>query len=417
MDKTLGHNKQASNQHDGNITEPYHKPYRWLMLALLWFLYFSFGVVARSAAPLVTPMIRDLHMSYGQMGLVLGSWQLTYIAFAITAGVIMDRWGVRKSIFAGALVIGLSSGLRFFSMGFITLLFFVALFGIGGPMISIGAPKTISLWFRGKERGTAVGIYTTGPWIGGMIALAATNGVVLPLTGHSWRLAFVCYGAMTCGFAGLWLLLARDADPEGSLERFSTINVLIRLLKVRNVWIILLSGLLAFAIMHGYTSWLPKILENAGMSPAMAGVASAAPFLASIPAVLIIPRLTPPPLRGRIIALLALLAGLAIMWVVAADLPLTIGLLLFGATGSCLFPLLVLVLMETPEVGSKYLGSAAGVFFCVAEIGGFFGPFIVGFLVDLTGNFFSGASFLACLGVAVFGLTFFLKVRPATEKK
>ena len=97
---------------------PHQRPYRWLILALLWLLYFSFGVVTRSPSPLVTPIIQDLKMSYGQMGFVLGSWQMTYIALAIFAGVIMDRWGIRRAIFFGALVIGLSAVLRSASTGF-----------------------------------------------------------------------------------------------------------------------------------------------------------------------------------------------------------------------------------------------------------------------------------------------------------
>jgi hypothetical protein len=72
-------------------------------------------------------------------------------------------------------------------------------------------------------------------------------------------------------------------------------------------------------------------------------------------------------------------------------------------------PLLVLALMETPEVASKYLGSATGVFFCVSEIGGFLGPFIVGYLVDLTGMFLAGALFLSGLGLMIFVLMLFLK--------
>ncbi|MBT8362283.1 MAG: hypothetical protein KJO32_15140, partial [Deltaproteobacteria bacterium] len=75
---------------------PHQQPYRWVILLLLWLLYFSFGVVIRAPSPLVSPILHDLHMSYGQMGFVLGSWQMTYIVFAIGAGVIMDRWGLRR---------------------------------------------------------------------------------------------------------------------------------------------------------------------------------------------------------------------------------------------------------------------------------------------------------------------------------
>lgn len=385
---------------------PHQRPYRWLILALLWLLYFSFGVVTRSPSPLVTPIIQDLKMSYGQMGFVLGSWQMTYIALAIFAGVIMDRWGIRRSIFVGALVIGLSAVLRSASTGFFSLLFFVALFGAGGPMISIGCPKTISTWFKGKERGTAVGIYTTGPWIGGMASLAATNSVVMPLTDYSWRMTFVWYGVMTFFFAGLWWALTRRADVETSTERFNVLRMLADLFKIRRVRLILLSGLLAFGIMHGYFAWLPKILENGGMSPARAGVFSALPFLTSIPAVLIFPRLVQPRYRGWLIGLIALLAGLSIFWVVILQWQPIPGLLVFGISGPCLMPLLVLSLMDTPEVAQKYLGSATGVFFCVAEVGGFLGPFMVGYLVDVFGDFSAGGLFLVGLGAAILYLMF-----------
>jgi len=97
------------------------------MLALLSLLYTTFGIVARSIFPLVTPILADLGLSYSQMGLILGSWQLTYIFAALVAGTILDRWGVRKSIFTGAMVIGLSAALRYFADGFITMLMAVAL--------------------------------------------------------------------------------------------------------------------------------------------------------------------------------------------------------------------------------------------------------------------------------------------------
>jgi fucose permease len=55
------------------------------------------------------------------------------------------------------------------------------------------------------------------------------------------------------------------------------------------------------------------------------------------------------------------------------------------------------------------LGAAGGMFFCVAEIGGFAGPFLMGVLMDLTGTFMAGALFLACLCLAIVAFTYFLK--------
>ena len=55
------------------------------------------------------------------------------------------------------------------------------------------------------------------------------------------------------------------------------------------------------------------------------------------------------------------------------------------------------------------MGSAGGMFFCIAEIGGFSGPFLIGALVDISGAFMTGAIFLVavCIGIAL--LTFFLR--------
>ena len=393
--------------------EPYQRRYRWVILFLVWLLYAAFGLVSRSIAPLVTPILKDLNMSYSQMGIILGSWQLTYIGVAIIAGAIIDKWGIRKSLFIGTVIIGLSAVLRYFPSGFGTFLLVVAVFGIGGPLISIGAPKTISSWFRGKSRGTAVGIYTTGPWIGGLLALSVTNSFVMPLTGYSWRLTFVCYGCLVFVIALLWWFLARDIKQTGATEGEGIGKTFSRLIKIRNVRLILIMGPLSFAIMHGFTNWLPKIMESVGMSPSISGFVSSIPVMAGIPAVLVIPRLVPPRLRGRILAILALAVTAALLVSVnTSGAPMFVGLVLFGIASSSLFPIVILILMDTPEVGERHMGLAGGIFFCVAEIGGFTGPLVMGTLADLTGSFHAGAFFLASLSLMIFMMTLLLKAAP-----
>lgn len=93
-------------------------------------------------------------MSYGQIGLILGSWQRIYIVVEIIAGTVIDKLGVRRSLFAGVIIIGLSAALRYFPSGFMSFLPAVALVGVGGPLISIGTPRTLSVWFIGKSRRT-----------------------------------------------------------------------------------------------------------------------------------------------------------------------------------------------------------------------------------------------------------------------
>jgi cyanate permease len=384
------------------------------MLFLLWLLYAAFGLIQRSIAPLVTPILKDLHLSYTQMGFILGSWQLTYIAAALVAGTIIDRWGVRKSLFAGATTLGLSSALRYFANGFGPMLGAVALSGVGGPMISVGSPKAISIWFRGKSRSTAVGIYLTGGWIGGIFSLALTNSFIMPLVGQSWRHTFLLYGALTFSAAFVWLLFARDVAESSASGNAGMFSLFGRLIKIRNVQVVLALGLLTFAIFHALSNWLPIILESRGLSPAFAGAAASLPLASGIPGLLIVPRLVPSQLRGRFLALSAglTLASLFLVMTTSGGLQLA-ALILVGIIVSPFVPILTLILMDSPEVGSAYMGSAGGLFFCVSEIGGFAGPLIMGAIVDVTGGFWAATLFFAVLCLAFFALTFFLKTERA----
>jgi len=380
------------------------------MLALLWLLYASFGIIYRSLSPLITPILADLNMSYSQMGFVLGSWQLTYIGAAVMAGFLIDRWGIRRSLFFGTIVISLSVGLRYFSQGFGTFLPIVALFGIGGPLISVGSPKTIALWFQGKDRGTAVGIYLTGPWLGGAFAFAATNRFIMPLMGHNWRLTFALYGFVTLAIAAVWWFLARDVETGDGRKDIGMRRVFKALVKVRNVQVILVLGFLTFSITHGFMNWLPKIFESKGFSPTMAGYASSAPLLAGIPSLLVLPRIIPPHRRGSAIGIMAAAVALSIwLFFTLTGPPMFVALILYGVTSCTLVPLLTLLLMETPEVGQKYMGSAGGLFFCISEIGGFMSPFVVGVLVDWTGAFLAAGYFVIALALAIFCMSFMIR--------
>jgi len=379
------------------------------MLGLAWLLYFAFGVVMSAFAPLVTPIIRDLNISYSQMGFILGAYPLTYVVVATIAGAVMDRWGIRRSLLFGILVIGVSACLRYFAIGFSTMYIFAAIFGLGGPMISVGCPKTISLWFTGKERAIAVSVYTTGPTVGRLAVLSLTNAVVMPLVGDSWRMTFVVYGMVAFTAGAAWLILARDVKTSTE-KGMGIVRVFVDLIKIRKVQIILALGFLNMAIANGFSNWLPKLLENGGLSPEIAGFASSLPILAGLPAVLVIPRLTPLRMRNAVVIAGGLL-GAIVLFLIATSKggTLVTGLLLFGIARQCTTPILMLMLMDSPEIGPAHMGSVGGMFFCIAEAGGFAGPAIMGATVDMTGGFLTGVSLLAGFSMLMAVMALFLK--------
>jgi cyanate permease len=381
---------------------PQESSFRWIMLGLVWLLYFSFGITQASIAPLAVPIIDDLDMTYGQMGFVLGAWQLIYIVTAYPIGVLIDKIGMRKSLFIGVLLIWLSLILRGLVSDFSGLFLSVAIFGFGGPIISIGAPKVISLWFIGNERGFAAGFYSTGPVIGASLALGTAASLVVPLTG-SWRGISAVYGIVVMVTMIMWLLFAKEIEDDNKDESQSTLTILKNLINIRNVQVILILAIATFLLNHGLNNWLPTLLQEKSMTIAQAGFWTAIATIAGVSGSIIIPSIAGRGYRVIALAVIFLVASSTTFGLtVFTDMPLFVVLIVSGIVRAPMMPILTLILMETKGVGSANIGAAVGLFFAAAEIGGFGGPFILGILRDFSGSMNTGLIFLSvCVGLLV----------------
>jgi CP family cyanate transporter-like MFS transporter len=385
--------------------------YRWLILSMGWLIYFCFGLINTAVAPLVAPIMLDLSLSYTQMGVIAGAWQLVYIFTAQPLGLLIDRLGVYRSLLLGGVIISASSLLRALTSGFWGLFASVALFGVGGPLVSIGTPKLISVWFSGAERGTASGINASASAVGSMAALALTNSLALPALGE-WRAVFLGYGALSVAVTAIWLLLGRRSSSLENKANSSPLGAGQRgevryLLRHRNVWILVGIGVAAFLTNHALKNWLPRVLELKGLSPVDAGYATSVLALSGILGSLTIPRLSYR-MRSRrlMIALILLVSGASILAIgMGAGGSLWAGLVCTGFLMRSLMPLLLLMLMEMPEVGAERMGAVGGLFFSLGEIGGFLGPFMMGYMRDLTGSFLFGIYSLTVITeAAILGL-------------
>ena len=370
---------------------------RWLVLFGVWSIYCTFGLVVTSLAPLVKLIEHDLAMSHAEMGTVMGAWQLVYIAAALPCGILLDRLGSRWALLLGALCVAASAYFRSQADSFPGLLAAVMLFGIGGPIVSAGAPKVITHWFQGQSRGLAMGIYITGPAVGGVVSLTLTHGWLLPYFEQDWRKILALWGALAALSGVLWFALASlpgirpIADERQSSAHTPHRQLVLGLLARPAVRLVLAMAVGVFLISHALSNWLPEMLVHGGMSPVAAGYWSAIPTIIGIIGSLSIPRLAIPARRFRILALLCgamLLASLLLQF--SAPTLLLPGLILQGIARSTLTTVLVLILVELPDIGARHAGMASGLFFGAGEIGGMLGPLILGVLYDATHGFATG---------------------------
>lgn len=401
---------------DASKTDAPPHPFRWAMLAGVWLLYFAFAASIASIAPLVYRVMLDLGMNRAEMGTVLAAWQLTYIFCAVPCGGLLDKFGPRRTMFAAMLVIALSVALRGLASDYATLLLAVMVFGIGGPLISSGAPKVVATWFVGKERGFGMGIYFTGNATGGIVTVALTNSVFLPAASGDWRDLMFYYALFIVGAGIVWLIISahpasRDMEAKLKAEpKMRSRDVFIELVKDPIVRLVLLLGLFILFYNHGMNHWLPDLLGSYGMTPSEAGYWAAIPTLFGMIASLSLPRMATPERRFKILCGLFVCAAIAALLVWSASGPLlAVGLVLQGMCRGAMTSISILLLIESGDGNTNRVGAASGLYFSVGEIGGVLGPMSMGALAHATGNF--DASLFMMFGIACLLMLILLRLR------
>lgn len=365
------------------------------MLGLGAAIYFAFGLVSSAIAVLVTPIRMDLGLSFSQMGMILGSWQLIYIAVSIPLGLLIDRIGLRSALSFGALMMAASALTRAYAFDFSSMLIAVGLFGIGGPIVSIGLPKLVATWFPARARGIATAAYITAVTLGSAVGLAATEPLLLPWLGD-WRALYRALALFTLLLTLAWTLWGRSRPnqqaPSPPLRWRAALGQVARSPAVLMISIL---GLTGFLIGHGINSWLPQMLESRGFDAVASGGLATLPRLSAVLGGLLAAQATRAlggAARAAAVVLVISAIGLCSLLLDTPTSVLAIALMLVGLVSATIMPLSSVMLMERPEVGSERMGVAMGFYFAVGEIGGFGGPALLGLTLDLTGTFTLGIS-------------------------
>lgn len=387
------------------------KLYRWVLLGGIWAIYFCFGLIIVSMAPLIPVIASELDISNGTMGAILGTWPLVYIVSAIPCGILLDKLSPRLALLLATVFMAASVLLRGLAPDQLTLFLAVGVFGLGGPLISVGAPKYAARWFQGQHRGFAIGFCTTGPVLGSAVALAITPSWLMSLMGDEWRQVMFVFAGLTLAVGGLWWIIAshpfalESDEVEASHSSFSG-RVILQIITNPAVLVMLVMGAGVFFINHSIINWLPEILRSKGLSATQSGLWASAATVIGIAGLLVVPRLAIP--QRRLLILMAIFVTMSVASVLLLSPSLQIlpvGLLLIGLTRMPATGIVLLLLMETPGVDSKHHGLLGGIFFVGAEIGGALGPLSIGLLSNSSGDFGSSLWALAGVNAALFALT------------
>ena len=376
-------------------------------------VYFAFGVILLAIPPMVEEVRAELDISRGMLGFALGAWALLYIVTAPPAGRIIDRLGLRRSLTAGSLLVAASAALQAGAQGVVMLWLAIGIIGIGGPLVSLSAPKLVAVWFANPhERALAVGFYTSAPAIGGVFALLLTNSVLLPLFGD-WRSVLLFEATLNLIAVLAWVLVSGRAPSEPVTAEQPDVlapggaAAAKALLASTGVRLAMLLGIGTFFISQGLSAWLPNLLEDhSGLSARAASNWAAASLAVGIVARLVMPGLANPQRRSVMLHGLMIALGLAMVLLAVGPAGTDLVATLVLGFRSALTSLVILVLMEADQVTTANVGLAYGLWFSAVQIGGALGPPVVGMFGDSDLGFPGALVTMAILLVVMMAVLF-----------
>ena len=380
-------------------------------------------------------MNQALGLTATQFGIVAGAFYVGYVLLEVPSNLVLQRVGARRWLARIMVTWGIAVAGTALARGPHGLYAWRLLTGAAEAGFYPGVIFYLSTWFPRKHRAKAFGWFNVANPLASVIS-GPLSVALLRMDGFwgiaGWRWLFILEGLPACALGIYtfyvlpdkpddvsWLSDTEKAAIKNALqreERAATTTHLLRALRDPRIAILTLSYFFLIVGVLGVTLWLPQILKQHGLSTTAIGLNSAWPYLLACIGLLVwsayLDR-TGRYLLNYVIACFIAAIGFGIS-VLYSSLPLTlagiaIALIGMNACRPAFFSILPTFLSGTAIAGTIAFINATG------NVGGFVGPYLVGWLKDITGSFkpgmFALAAMLAAAGVSASLVT--LVRRPA----
>lgn len=397
----------------------------WRVLPLIVIIYFVAQIDRTNVAFAQADLARLFGINPYLYGWGAGMFFIGYFFFEVPSNVILERVGARRWIARIMVTWGLVSASMVFVQGPISFFVIRFLLGVAEAGFFPGVLLYFTYWFPAQYRARVVSaLFMAVP--GSNAVTAAVSGPLLNLDGMlglaGWQWLFLVESAPAVLLAPvvLWVLTDRPADAkwlteeqrawlDGRLQderraieakakqKLTLKSALVdsRVLGLSAVYLTIVTAT------YGVVFFLPLIVRAQGMSDVSTGLVTAVPYTVGIVGMILWARSSDRHHERRwhfIVAAVLAAAGLAASAAIANPLLglLAISVATIGIYGSkpAFWPLPSQFLTGTAAAGGIALMNSIG------NLGGFFGPQIVGWIRQSSGGYSAGLYFLASCALA-----------------
>jgi ACS family tartrate transporter-like MFS transporter len=379
-------------------------------------------------------MNHDLGFSPQAYGFGAGIFFWGYFLFEVPSNLLLQKVGARLWMCRICVTWGLLSMVTAFVKDAVSFSILRFLLGAAEAGLYPGMVLYMTYWFPSSTRARFIALFLAGVPLSVVIG-GPISGFLLGVSGHGlhgwqWMLILEGIPSLVCGIAALWLLpdgpakakwlsdeekrivAARlAAEPPGALHGFK------EMLLDKRIWILMIPDFSIVIALYGLNLWLPQMIKAMGYSNIQTGFVVALPYLLAMGAMVTLGYSSDRSgERAGHVAFGALTGAVGVAGAVLLTGHTAVIAALCLAT--CGIYAALAVFWTLPSSLLRGTAAAAGLALLnsFSNLGGFFGPYLMGWAKQTTGNFtlgmvlLSGMLVVAAVSVIVIGRRYFVRL-------
>jgi MFS family permease len=287
--------------------------YRWIVLLAFMFINVTMQILWICFAPVTVEAAAYFDVSDEQVGLLAMIFMIVFIPLAIPASWAIDKWGFKKAVGLGAVLMGLFGLLRgLYTGSYAATMFFTVGIALGQPFLLNAFTKVAAQWFPLQERATAVALATVASFLGVVIGQVFTPTLV---TEFGFGSMLMIYGVVTALSSVLFLALAREepptpASPPEYEERALILDGFRQVLRQVDFYYLAFALFIGNGIFNGIVTWIEVIVRPKGMDINQAGLLGGVMLLGGIVGAAAIPPLSDRYRKRKLVVMAGLALGI-----------------------------------------------------------------------------------------------------------
>jgi ACS family tartrate transporter-like MFS transporter len=385
----------------------------WRLMPFLFLLYIVAYLDRINVSFAVLQMRGALGISDRVYGRAAGMFFAGYFFFQLPSNLVLEKFGVRRWISGLMVTWGLISCLMIFIRGPVSFYGMRFLLGAAEAGFFPGMILYMKRWFPANARARAVAWFMIANPLAGIVG-SPISGALLGLSGKGlsgWQWMFLMEGipaiflgvtvywtlsdspreaAWLKGDERIWLLerLAREQQAEAVVLKSSFWEVLIS----PRIWGLSLVYFGVSTTMYGVTLWLPSVIRSmSGLSYVWTGVVSALPFVVTAIVMVLVGMRSDRTGERRWHTAIPAFVGAAGLIAAGYGRSTAIVVACIGLGLVCAESMVgPFWAMATSRMAGLSAAAGIAVINSLANLGGYYGPDIIGFFRKLNGGFRGG---------------------------